>query len=48
VATWVVIVSVRLGSTSNLTAFMNHINVNKRGFERRGSRKGNIIDAFLN
>jgi len=48
VATWVVIVSVKLGSTRNLTAFMNHINVNKRGFEKRGSRKGNIIDAFLN
>ncbi len=38
-ATWVVFVSVKLGSTPKLTAFMNHININKRGFAKRGSRK---------
>ncbi len=38
-ATWVVIVSVKLGSTPNLTAFTNHINVNKRGFEREGFKE---------
>jgi hypothetical protein len=38
-ATWVVSVSVRLGSTPNLTAFINYINVNKRGFEKKSSRK---------